>query len=111
MATFNFTKYVSQDIGTVDTIVYQVPAGLSTLAISLNLSNKKNTGITVNVIVLDSASSNNITLLHEVPIPQGASLPAFGRQKIILQENDQIIVSASEADAVDAILSVIEDVN
>jgi len=111
MATFNFTKYVSQNIGTTEQVVYQVPSGQSSLVISLNLANKKNTGITVNVVVVDALSTDEISILHEVPLPQGSSLPSLGRQKIILQENDQVKVSASEADAVDAILSVIEDVN
>jgi len=111
MATFNFNKVTRQDIGDVEEIVYAAPAGETCLLISLNLSNKLPSGITVSVVLHDATSAEDINLLTDVPIPQGAALPALGRQKIIISDGDQIKVTASEADAIDAVLSVIEDVN
>jgi hypothetical protein len=106
-----FHKVTKQNIGNVEEVVYAAPAGQTCLLISLNLSNKLNTGITVTVTLEDQVTSENINLLTDVPLPQGSSLPALGRQKIIISDGDLIKVTASEPDAIDAVLSVIEDIN
>lgn len=111
MPTFNFNRATSIDIGTVEETVYTAPISETCLLIALNLANKLNTGVTVSVILHDAATTDDVYLLRDVPIPTGATLPALGRQKISIANGDYIKVVASEADAIDAIVSVIEDIN
>jgi hypothetical protein len=111
MPSFNFNKQTTIDIGTVEETVYTAPVGETCLLIALNLSNKLNTGITVSVVLHDASTANDVSLLKDVPIPQGATLPALGRQKITISDGDLIKVTSSDVDSVDAIVSVIEDIN
>lgn len=109
--SYEFKKAVLKDIGTSFATIYTVPAGMDTLCLALNLANTTNSAVQVTVELFDSVLSDHVKLLDNVVIPVSSALPAFGRQKHILQENDYIRIQSSDAASIDAVLSVIEDIN
>jgi hypothetical protein len=108
---YEFKKSVLKEVGTSFETIYTTPAGMDTLCVALNIANIINTAVQVTVELYDSASTTHIKLLENVVIPVSSALPAFGRQKHILNEGDYIRIKSSAPDSVDAVLSFIEDIN
>ena len=53
----------------------------------------------------------DIHLIKNVPIPAGSTLKVISGQKIVVAAADVVKVSCNTASSVDAILSILEDVN
>jgi len=111
---------VTTSTGSSASAVYSVPAGagssaLESIIIGITLSNKTSTGVTASVF-LDhlSGSGSDVFIVKDATIPAGSSLEIMSGNKIVVQNNgttgDVIRVSAGTATAVDAIISVLEDV-
>lgn len=109
MAT-TFKNYISKDIGSGNTVAYTAPSGAQTTVIGMSVSNIKTlTDITVNISLFSYSTSSSAYLLKGAPIPYGDALvPVGGDQKLVLEGNDAIVVSASSANAADVIISVLE---
>jgi len=111
---------VTTSTGASGSAVYSVPAGsgsaaLESIIIGITLSNKTSTGVTASVF-LDhlSGSGSDVFIVKDATIPAGSSLEIMSGNKIVVQNNgttgDVIRVSSGTATAVDAIISVLEDV-
>jgi len=111
---------VTTSTGASASAVYTVPAGASSSAlesiiIGITLANKTSTGVTASVF-LDhlSGSGSDVFIVKDATIPAGSSLEIMSGNKIVVQNNgttgDVIRVSSGTATAVDAIISVLEDV-
>jgi hypothetical protein len=96
-----FKSYKEESIGTSSVSVYTVPSGTTAVVIGFTLSNKISSQITVDV------QFDSTYLLKNTPIPPGSTLSALDG-KIILEEGTVIMITASNAISVDAILSVVE---
>ena len=60
---------------------------------------------------MSHGGSSDIHLIKNVPIPAGSTLKVISGQKIVAEQNDVVKVYASNASSVDAVLSILEDVN
>jgi len=111
---------VTTSTGASGSAVYSVPAGsgsaaLESIIIGITLSNKTSTGVTASVF-LDhlSGSGSDVFIVKDATIPAGSSLEIMSGNKIVVQNNgttgDVVRVSSGTATAVDAIISVLEDV-
>jgi hypothetical protein len=110
---------VNTSVGASASAVYTVPAGggataLESIVIGITLANKTSTGVTASVFLDNFSGSNDVFIVKDATIPAGSSLEVMAGNKIVLQNNgttgDVIRVSSGTATAVDATLSVLEDV-
>ena len=110
---------VNTSVGASASAVYTVPAGagsaaLESIVIGITLANKTSTGVTASVFLDNFSGSNDVFIVKDATIPAGSSLEVMSGNKIVLQNNgttgDVIRVSSGTATAVDATVSVLEDV-
>ncbi len=102
-----FKNQLQAAVGTSPTTIYTAGVGVSSTIIGMTIANILNTAITANIIVTSSAS--DYYMVKMATIDPGSSLIAIGgEQKLILEANDSIKVSTSDASSADVILSVLE---
>ena len=98
--------------------LYSCPAGagssaLESIVIGITLANKTTTGVTAD-IYLDGYDGTDTHIVKNATIPAGSALEVMSGNKIVVQNNgsagDVIRVSCGTASALDATLSVLEDV-
>ena len=102
-----FNGEVNYGVADADQTVYTVPAGVTTILLGLTVSNVLNELITVSVKIKDDDAGQTVKYLHSVPINTGASLEAFST-KLVLNENDELIVSSGSGNSFDVIASLVE---
>ena len=98
--------------------VYTVPSSgsaMETVVIGIYLTNKTANGVTASVFLdTHAGTSTDVYLLKDATIPAGAALEVVSGGKIVMQgtgsANDAIRVSCGTATALDAVVSVLEDV-
>ena len=110
---------VNTSTGASASAVYTVPAGsgssaLESIVIGITLANKTSTGVTASVFLDNYIGSNDVYIVKDATIPAGSSLEVMSGNKIVLQNSgsagDVLRVSSGTATAVDATVSVLEDV-
>jgi hypothetical protein len=115
-----FTKAsVTTSTGTSGDAIYTVPSSgsvaMESIIIGIYLSNKSSSGITSSVF-LDGygGSSTDVYLIKDATIPAGSSLEVVSGGKVVVQgngtANDVVRLSCGTASALDATVSVLEDV-
>jgi len=120
----DFKRYTVQDVTTstgasgdslYSTIGVSSGANKESIVIGITLANKSATGVTADVF-LDSysGSGDDVYIVKGASIPAGSSLEIMSGNKIVLQgtssADDVIRVSCGTASALDATISVLEDV-
>ena len=110
---------VNTSSGASASAVYTVPAGagstaLESIIIGITLANKTASGVTASVFLDNFDGSNDVFIVKDASIPAGSSLEVMSGNKIVVQNNgttgDVIRVSSGTATAVDATVTVLEDV-
>ena len=110
---------VNTSSGASASAVYTVPAGggataLESIIIGITLANKTASGVTASVFLDNLYGSNDVFIVKDATIPAGSSLEVMAGNKIVVQNNgttgDVIRVSSGTGTAVDATVSVLEDV-
>ena len=112
-------RSVNTSTGASATAVYTVPAGagssaLESIIIGITLANKTTSGVTASVFLDNYDGSNDVYIVKDATIPAGASLEVMSGNKIVAMNNgttgDVIRVSSGTATAIDATVTVLEDV-
>jgi hypothetical protein len=110
-----FKNYIKQAVGTGNTVVYNPTAsGIQSTIIGMTVSNRIANNISISVTVSNGANSaqagaNTVYIVKDAVVPSGASIvPVGGDQKVVLEENDFLEVSANAASSADALISVLE---
>ena len=85
------------------------------IVIGIYLSNKATTGVTASVFLdTEEGSSTDIYLVKDATIPAGASLEVISGGKLVLMgdgtNNDIVKLSCGTASALDATISILQDV-
>ena len=119
----DFKRFTKPDVGTSTgasaDAVYTVPAGsgssaLESIVIGITLANKSTSGITASVFLDNYDGSNDVYIVKDATIPAGSSLEVMAGNKIVAMNNgttgDVIRVSSGTATAIDATVTVLEDV-
>ena len=108
---------VNTSVGASASAVYTVPSSgsaMESIVIGITLANKTASGVTASVFLDNFSGSNDVYIVKDATIPAGSSLEVMSGNKIVLQNNgttgDVLRVSAGTATAVDATISVLEDV-
>ena len=99
--------------------VYTEPAGagstaLESIVIGITLANKTSTGVTASVFLDNEDGSNDVFIVKDATVPAGSSLEIMSGNKLVVQNDgsnaDVIRISCGTASALDAIVTVLEDV-
>ena len=110
---------VAANTGASADAVYSVPAGtgstaLESIVIGITLANKHTSGITASVFLDHLDGSSDVYIVKNATIPAGSSLEVMAGNKLVLQNNgttgDVIKITSGTASALDATVSVLEDV-
>ena len=96
-----FKNYTSSSIGTTGVEVYRVPLNVTSILIGCNLANTSTSQITV------SLQAAGVYVVKDAPIPAGSSLSVLDG-KVILEEDNTVVVTSSAGLSTDALLSVLE---
>jgi len=104
--TFNNNAITS--VGTTPEELYNTGANKKATVIGVNIANITTQTVTCDII-LENALSQTFFIVKGAEIPAGSALAAIGGdQKLALTPNNRILVNANEANALDAIISVLE---
>ena len=103
--TFKLTSKGSIGVTTVG--VYTAPASTTTVIIGITCANTSGSGIHVGVGIT-RASTDDVKLLKNVPIPQGSSLEFMQGNKIVLETTDTLTVDSDTNNSIDVSLTIME---
>ena len=103
----NFKLKTKASVGVTTTNVYVVPASTTTTVIGITLANVSGAGINGGVGVT-RASSDDIKLLKNVPIPQGSTLEFMQGNKVVLETTDTLTVDSDTNNSLDVALTILE---
>jgi hypothetical protein len=91
-----------------DATVYTVPLSNTTIMIGFTISNLHNDLISVSVKLKDDDAGQTVHYLKDVVINVGSSLEIMQGNKMVLNANDEVIISSTIANSFDAVLSLVE---
>ena len=107
MAT-NFKNIIAKDVGTQRVAVYTTPAATSTTIIGMNIANLTGSMVNCSVEIGDEASNIGF-LVKDMPIAPNSSMKPIGKgEKIVMDANNVLYVTASQTASLDVILSIVE---
>ena len=107
MASF-FRNKVLNEVGTVEVTALETANNSRMTLIGLSLANLTQSIVLADVRVRD-ASSTTGHYVHQMMIPANSSLRVInGGEKLILAENNALLIQASIDDALDVIISYVE---
>ena len=96
------------NIGVSTVGIYTVPASTTTVIIGVTAANVSGQGINVGIGISRGSNGDDISILKNVPIPQGSSLEIMQGNKLVLEDTDIIRVRASAGSSVDVLISIME---
>ena len=103
--TFRLKTKASVGVTTVG--IYTVPVSTSTTILGITLANVSGTGINVTVGIARTLA-DDVSLIKNVPIPQGSSLELMEGNKVILEPQDEVNVKSDVVSSLDVSLSILE---
>ena len=102
-----FKLKTKANVGVTTSNVYAVPSATTTVVIGVTLSNTSGSSINVGVGIT-RASTDDIHLMKNVPIPQGSSFEFMGGNKIVLETTDILTVKSDVNNSLDVALTIME---
>ena len=87
--------------------MYAVPTSTTTVVIGVTLANTSGQGINVG-IGITRASTDDISVLKNVPIPQGSSLEFMQGNKVVLEATDTLTAESDVNNSLDVALTIME---
>ena len=102
-----FKLKTKASVGVTTTGVYVVPASTTTVVIGITASNVSGNNINVG-IGITRASTDDVHLMKNVPIPQGYSLEFMQGNKIVLETTDTLTAKSDVANSLDVALTIME---
>jgi len=102
-----FRLKTKNNIGVSTVGIYTVPSSTTTTIIGLTLANTSGGGINVGVGITRSGS-DNVSIIKNVPIPQGSTLEVMQGNKIIMETTDTLTIVSDTNNSLDASASILE---
>ena len=87
--------------------IYVVPTSTTTVVIGITIANVTGAGCLVGVGIT-RPSADDVSVLKNVPIPQGSSLEFMGGNKVVLETADTLTVNSDTNNSIDATLTIME---
>ena len=102
-----FKLKTKANVGVTTSNVYAVPSATTTVVIGVTLSNTSGSSINVGVGIT-RASTDDVHLMKNVPIPQGSSFEFMGGNKIVLETTDTLTAVSDVNNSLDVALTIME---
>ena len=102
-----FKLKTKANVGVTTTPVYVVPSATTTVVIGVTLANTSGQGINVGVGI-NRGSQDDISVLKNVPIPQGSSLEFMQGNKVVLEATDTLTAESDVNNSLDVALTIME---
>jgi len=102
-----FKLKTKANVGVTTSNVYAVPSATTTVVIGVTLSNTSGSSINVGVGIT-RASTDDVHLMKNVPIPQGSSFEFMGGNKIVLETTDTFTAESDVNNSLDVALTIME---
>ena len=102
-----FKLKTKANVGVTTSNVYTVPSATTTVVIGVTLANTTGSSINVGVGVT-RASSDDVKLMKNVPIPQGSSFEFMAGNKVVLETTDTLTVESDVNNSLDVALTIME---
>jgi hypothetical protein len=103
----NFKLKTKASVGVTSENIYVVPAATTTTIIGITLANISGGSINVGVGITRSAA-DDVSVLKNVPIPQGSSLEVMQGNKIVLETTDTLTAKSDVNNSLDVTLTILE---
>ena len=103
----NFKLKTKASVGITTVGIYTVPGATTTTVLGITLANVSGTGINATVGI-SRTSADSVSIIRNVPIPQGSSLEFMAGNKVVLETGDIVTVKSDTASSLDASLSILE---
>lgn len=103
-----FRNSLLADVGTAYTDLYTSPTGIKSIIIEVDVCNKTESYITVDVAIEKGGA--DYLMVNKAPVPVGGTLSVVSGQKIVLEGDDKIKIRSSANTSLDVICSILEDV-
>ena len=102
-----FKLKTKANVGTTTSDVYVVPSATTTVVIGVTLANTTGSSINVGVGVT-RASTDDVNLMKNVPIPQGSSFEFMSGNKVVLETTDTLTAVSDVNNSLDVALTIME---
>ena len=102
-----FKLKTKASVGVTTENVYVVPSATTVTVIGITLANVSGNSINVGVGVT-RVTDDDVSILKNVPIPQGSSLEVMQGNKIVLESTDTITVKSDGASSLDVAVTILE---
>ncbi len=102
-----FKLKTKANVGVTTSNVYVVPSSTTTVVIGVTLANTSGSGINV-AIGITRASTDDVSVMKNVPIPQGSSLEFMSGNKVVLEATDSLTAYSDVNNTLDVALTIME---
>ena len=102
-----FKLKTKANVGVTTSNVYVVPSATTTVVIGVTLANTSGSSINVGIGVT-RASTDDVKLMKNVPIPQGSSFEFMGGNKVVLETTDTLTAESDVNNSLDVALTIME---
>ena len=102
-----FKLKTKANVGVSTSNVYVVPSATTTVVIGVTLANTTGSSINVGVGVT-RASTDDVNLMKNVPIPQGSSFEFMAGNKVVLETTDTLTAESDVSNSLDVALTIME---
>ena len=103
----SFKLKTKANVGVTTSNVYAVPSATTTVVIGVTLANTSGSSINVGVGIT-RASTDDVNLMKNVPIPQGSSFEFMGGNKVVLEATDTFTAESDVNNSLDVALTIME---
>ena len=102
----NFKLKTKASVGVTTENIYVTPSNATTTIIGITLCNTSGSGINVGVGIT-RASSDDVSILKNVPIPQGSTLEFMQGNKLTIEGTDTLTVNSDTNSSLDVALTIL----
>ena len=102
-----FKLKTKANVGVSTSNVYVVPSATTTVVIGVTLANTSGSSINVGIGVT-RASTDDVKLMKNVPIPQGSSFEFMAGNKVVLETTDTFTAESDVNNSLDVALTIME---
>ena len=96
------------NIGVSTVGIYTVPGATTTVIIGVTCTNVSGQGINVGIGISRATNGDDISILKNVPIPQGSSLEIMQGNKIVVEAVDTVTALSDVNNSLDVALTIME---
>ena len=104
-----FKLKTKANVGVTTSNVYVVPSSPSTTTVVIGVTLSNTSGSSINVGVgITRSSADDVSLMKNVPIPQGSSFEFMGGNKVVLETTDTFTAESDVNNSLDVALTIME---